>query len=112
MIRDHTGNLVVHRGRKKERVCPAPSCQAFPHTSHEGTFPKHITSKSIAISSFQGGRYMTDHTSSPSESQGYEGYALDAENAAEMARLMVQDRVLTAAMGGVLPEQTTLTGVH
>jgi ubiquinone/menaquinone biosynthesis C-methylase UbiE len=41
--------------------------------------------------------------------QHHEGYALDAENAAEMARLMVQDQVLTQAMGGVLPEQTDLS---
>ncbi len=33
------------------------------------------------------------------------GYVLDAENAAETARLMLQDRLLNEAMGGVLPQQ-------
>jgi ubiquinone/menaquinone biosynthesis C-methylase UbiE len=42
----------------------------------------------------------------------YEGYVLDAENAAEMARLMVQDHVLTRAMGGALSEQSDLSHVH
>jgi ubiquinone/menaquinone biosynthesis C-methylase UbiE len=41
----------------------------------------------------------------------YEGYVFDAENAAEMARLMVQDQVITQAMGGPLPEQTDLSGI-
>jgi SAM-dependent methyltransferase len=31
-------------------------------------------------------------------------YVIDAEHAAELARLMQQDRLLTAAMGGLLPE--------
>jgi len=31
-------------------------------------------------------------------------YALDAENASEMARLIMQDRMITQAIGGVLPE--------
>jgi len=43
---------------------------------------------------------------------GHEGYVLDAENAAEMARLMIQDRLITKAMGGVLPEQSDLSQVH
>jgi ubiquinone/menaquinone biosynthesis C-methylase UbiE len=55
---------------------------------------------------------MTDIPDSSSGAQSYEGYALDAENAAEMARLMVQDQVLTQAIGGVLPEQTDLSQVH
>src|SRR6266567_5083741 len=41
----------------------------------------------------------------------HEGYIIDAENAAEIARLMVQDRVVTEAMGGVLPEQTGLAQI-
>ncbi|MBX5452249.1 MAG: methyltransferase domain-containing protein [Thermogemmatispora sp.] len=32
------------------------------------------------------------------------GYVLDAENAAETARLMLRDRLVNEAMGGVLPE--------
>lgn len=37
---------------------------------------------------------MTETPDSSPNTPGYEGYALDAENAAEMARLMVQDQVL------------------
>ncbi len=55
---------------------------------------------------------MTDSMDSSSGAHRYEGYALDAENAAEMARLMVQDRLLTQAMGGVLPEQSDLSQVY
>ncbi|HEX7734415.1 MAG TPA: methyltransferase domain-containing protein [Ktedonobacteraceae bacterium] len=39
-------------------------------------------------------------------------YVLDAESAAEMARLMRQDRLLTTGMGGVLPEQTDVSGIE
>jgi ubiquinone/menaquinone biosynthesis C-methylase UbiE len=46
-----------------------------------------------------------------SNTPDHEGYIIDAENAAEMARLMVQDHVVTQAMGGALPEQTNLTQV-
>src|SRR6266571_2316017 len=45
-------------------------------------------------------------------SSGYEGYVLDAENAAEMARLMLQDHMLTKEMGGVLPEQEEVSQIH
>jgi ubiquinone/menaquinone biosynthesis C-methylase UbiE len=55
---------------------------------------------------------MTDLPHSSSGTQPYEGYIIDAENAAEMARLMIQDRVITHAMGGVLPEQPDLSGVR
>ncbi len=55
---------------------------------------------------------MTDLPASSSGAQGHEGYVMDAENAAEMARLMLQDRLLTQAMGGVLPEQTDLSQVY
>jgi ubiquinone/menaquinone biosynthesis C-methylase UbiE len=48
---------------------------------------------------------MTDHTDSSSSSTRA-GYVIDAENAAEMARLMVMDHLLTNAMGGPIPEQT------
>jgi ubiquinone/menaquinone biosynthesis C-methylase UbiE len=41
----------------------------------------------------------------------HEGYVMDAENAAEMARLMVQDRLLNQAMGGLLSEQSDLTSI-
>lgn len=39
-------------------------------------------------------------------------YVIDAENAAEMARLMVQDRLVTTAMGGPFAEQHDLSSVH
>ncbi len=55
---------------------------------------------------------MTDRMDSSADTRSYEGYALDAENAAEMARLMVQEQVITRAMGGVLPEQTDLSAIH
>jgi ubiquinone/menaquinone biosynthesis C-methylase UbiE len=50
--------------------------------------------------------------SNPSDSISHHGYVMDAENAAEMARLMLQDRLLTQAMGGLLPEQTNLSQIH
>ena len=43
-------------------------------------------------------------TPSPS-SQDTHPYFIEAENAAEMARLMHQDRLLTKSMGGVFPER-------
>ncbi|HLI06466.1 MAG TPA: methyltransferase domain-containing protein [Ktedonobacteraceae bacterium] len=39
-------------------------------------------------------------------------YFIDAENVAEMARLAMQDRLTTKAMGGLLPEQTDLSAIH
>jgi len=39
-------------------------------------------------------------------------YVVDAENAAEMARLMIQDRLLTTAMGGPFAEQKDLSSLH
>ena len=55
---------------------------------------------------------MTDNSEEavPQE-QSYEGYVIEAENAAEMARLMLQDRLLTQIMGGTLPEQEDLSGI-
>ena len=50
-----------------------------------------------------------DTTPDPST---HEGYVLPAENAAEMARLMLQDRLITQSMGGVLPELTDLSQTH
>jgi ubiquinone/menaquinone biosynthesis C-methylase UbiE len=54
---------------------------------------------------------MTDTPDSSPDSQTYEGYVIDAENAAEMARLMLLDRSLTQAMGGPLPEQDDLSHI-
>ena len=39
-------------------------------------------------------------------------YAIDAENAAEMARLMGQDRMLTKTMGGLLPPDADPSTMH
>src|SRR2546422_10982723 len=37
---------------------------------------------------------------------GENSYVIDAEDAAEMARLLEQDRLLTQGMGGIFPENT------
>lgn len=55
---------------------------------------------------------MTERADSSSGTYGHDGYVMDAENAAEMARLMLQDTILTRAMGGVLPEQTNISEIH
>jgi ubiquinone/menaquinone biosynthesis C-methylase UbiE len=39
-------------------------------------------------------------------------YFIDAENAAEMARLTNQDRIMTRAMGGLISERSDLSIVH
>lgn len=39
-------------------------------------------------------------------------YVIDAENAAEMARLMRQEQIVTAGMGGIFPEQSDLSEMH
>lgn len=39
-------------------------------------------------------------------------YVVDAHSAAEMARLLRQDRLITAGMGGIFPEQLDLSGVQ
>jgi len=39
-------------------------------------------------------------------------YFIEAENAAEMARLIHQDRIITRCMGGLFPPQFDLTGIH
>ncbi|MFL5658811.1 MAG: class I SAM-dependent methyltransferase [Ktedonobacteraceae bacterium] len=51
-------------------------------------------------------------TDIPDSSSAAHGYIVDAENAAEMARLMLQDHLLTQAMGGPLPEHTDLSQVY
>ncbi len=42
----------------------------------------------------------------------HDGYILDAENAAEMGRLMLQDHLLTRIMGGPLPEPIDRSQIH
>jgi ubiquinone/menaquinone biosynthesis C-methylase UbiE len=51
-------------------------------------------------------------STSANPSQDENTYFIDAENAAEMARLTVQDRLTTKAMGGLFPEQTDLSNVY
>jgi ubiquinone/menaquinone biosynthesis C-methylase UbiE len=55
---------------------------------------------------------MTDSPNAPSGEYTRAGYLSDAENAAEMARLMVQDRLLTQEMGRLVPEPIDLSQVH
>jgi hypothetical protein len=43
--------------------------------------------------------------SQPSSISSRNIYIIDSEQAAELARLMQQDRLLTEAMGGLLPEE-------
>jgi hypothetical protein len=57
-------------------------------------------------------RHMTDTSDSSSDVSNHEGYVIEAENAAEMARLMLQDQMLTNIMGGPLAEQTDLSRVY
>src|SRR5258707_9893139 len=44
--------------------------------------------------------------------QNESSYIIDAEGAAEMARLVSQDQLTMKSMGGVLPEQTDVSGMH
>lgn len=52
---------------------------------------------------------MADISASSSGPSDNEGYVIDAENAAEMACLVFQDRLLTQTMAGILPEQPDLS---
>jgi ubiquinone/menaquinone biosynthesis C-methylase UbiE len=49
-------------------------------------------------------------TSTPQ--QGENGYFIDAESAAEMARLMHQDSLTTQGMGGTFPERADFSSIH
>ena len=40
------------------------------------------------------------------------GYIMDAENAAEMARLIRQGRLMTTGMGGLFPQSIDLSSIH
>jgi ubiquinone/menaquinone biosynthesis C-methylase UbiE len=55
---------------------------------------------------------MADFADSSSDKQVHEGYLSDAENATEMARLMIQDHLLTQAMRELVPEAIDLSQVH
>jgi len=48
----------------------------------------------------------------PGSSQSENTYFIDAENAAEMARLTNQDRLMTKSMGGLFPGRLDLTPIH
>ena len=43
---------------------------------------------------------------------GENSYIIDAEDAAEMARLVEQDHLLTKGMGGIFPEYTRISGMN
>lgn len=49
-------------------------------------------------------------SSDPSQSENT--YIIDAESAAEMARLMSQDLIITKIMGGLLPERPDFANIH
>lgn len=51
-------------------------------------------------------------STSANHSQDDNTYFIDAENAAEMARLLMQDRLLTKTMGGLFPSQLDLYHVR
>ncbi len=52
---------------------------------------------------------MTEQADPP---QDKSSYVIDAENAAEMARLINQGRVITRCMGGLFPQQLDLSHIH
>src|SRR5258708_3157755 len=58
------------------------------------------------------GTQMSDSLANQPGQTPFEGYVIDAENAAEMARLLLQDQLLTRAMGGPLAEQVDMSQVH
>lgn len=49
---------------------------------------------------------------SANPSQDENTYIMDAENAAEMARLTKQDRLMTKVMGGLLPDQIQFSAIY
>lgn len=49
-----------------------------------------------------------EHSPEPGENT----YVIDAESAAEMARLMRQEQLVTSGMGGIFPEQIDLSDIH
>src|SRR5438067_603028 len=51
-------------------------------------------------------------TTPADSSQSESTYVIDAENAAEMARLTNQSRLVTKAMGGLFPEGLDLSHIH
>jgi ubiquinone/menaquinone biosynthesis C-methylase UbiE len=51
-------------------------------------------------------------TTTGDPSGGEAGYFNDPESAAEMARLLEQDRLITAGMGGLFSERSDLAGIH
>lgn len=50
-------------------------------------------------------------TSSEQSSMPENGYVLDPESATEMARLMLQDRLINEMVGGLFPEREDLAGI-
>jgi SAM-dependent methyltransferase len=54
----------------------------------------------------------TPHGSSENQGNSDNTYVIDSESAAELARLMRQDHLLTTGMGGLFPERANLDGIH
>lgn len=48
----------------------------------------------------------------PSNSSNENAYVIDVESAAELARLLHQDRLITKSMGGLLAEQSDISNIH
>lgn len=48
----------------------------------------------------------------PDQEESENTYVLDAEDAAEMARLLDQDKVINESMGGLFPERTGLSNIY
>ena len=51
-------------------------------------------------------------TASPPNPSEENAYVIDIESAAELARLLHQDRHVTKSMGGLLAEQSDISNIH
>src|SRR5690348_11473169 len=58
------------------------------------------------------GRRESGMSTSEHSSQEHNSYFIDHESAAEMARLLDQDRLYTEAMGGFFSERADLSNLH
>src|SRR5947209_3984856 len=58
----------------------------------------------------RGGMHMPDPVNPKATTDST--YVLDAESELELSRLLLQDRLLTKAMGGVWPEQSDVTSIR
>src|SRR5713226_1413469 len=58
------------------------------------------------------GRHLMSTAADSSKNENESTYVLDAEDAAEMARLLDQDKVINESMGGLFPERTGLSNIY